>query len=71
MIGGLKSEVKSAGLLATGAQAKFQQDRFRVRFTGLPLSPPDYPVSVLAVECDSEPVQDMMMVRRERPRERA
>ncbi len=67
-IGGLTCKVKSAKLLATGKSVDFQQDRFRVRFTGLPKTAPDDPVTVIAAECDSEPAQDMDMVRRERPR---
>jgi alpha-L-fucosidase len=69
-IGGLETRVLSARLLATGKKVDFQQERFRVRFTGLPPKPPDDPVTVLAVECESEPVQDMDVVRRQRPRER-
>jgi alpha-L-fucosidase len=70
-IGGLETRVLSARLLATGKKVDFQQERFRVRFTGLPPKPPDDPVTVLAVECESEPAQDMDVVRRQRPRERA
>jgi alpha-L-fucosidase len=70
-IGGLETRVLSARLLATGKKVDFQQERFRVRFTGLPPKPPDDPATVLAVECESEPVQDMDLVRRQRPRERA
>jgi alpha-L-fucosidase len=69
-IGGLKVNVKSAKLLATGAKVAFEQDRFRVRFTGLPQAAPDSPVTVIAAECDSEPAQDMDMIRKERPRTR-
>jgi alpha-L-fucosidase len=39
-----------------------------VEFTGLPAAAPDDPVTVLAVECDSEPAQDMEMIRTQRPR---
>jgi alpha-L-fucosidase len=67
-IGGIKSEVKSARLLATGQSVPFEQERFRVRFKGLPAAAPDRPVSVLAVECASEPVQDNIWVRKEKPR---
>jgi alpha-L-fucosidase len=68
-LGGLKTGVKSARLLASGQSVKFEQDRFRVRFTGLPAEPPDHPVTTLAIECESEPIQDTDFVRRERPRE--
>jgi alpha-L-fucosidase len=67
-ISGLKAQVKSARLHASGKTVKFDQDRFRTRFTGLPSSAPDDPVTTIAIECDSEPVQDTMMVRKERPR---
>jgi alpha-L-fucosidase len=67
-IGGLKNKVKSALLLAANKKVAFDQDTFRVRFTGLPAAPPDDPVTVLAIECDGEPVQDMDWVRKERPR---
>ena len=67
-LSGLKTGVKSARLLASGQQVKFQQDRFRVRFTGLPAEPPDHPVTTMAIECESEPLQDTDFVRRERPR---
>jgi alpha-L-fucosidase len=67
-LSGLKTGVKSARLLASGQQVKFQQDRFRVRFTGLPNEAPDHPVTTIAIECESEPLQDTDFVRRERPR---
>jgi alpha-L-fucosidase len=67
-ISGLKAKVKSARLNASGKTVKFDQDRFRTRITGLPASAPDDPVTTIAIECDSEPVQDTMMVRKERPR---
>ena len=67
-ISGLKAQVKSARLHASGKTLKFDQDRFRTRFTGLPASAPDDPLTTIAIECDSEPVQDTMMVRKERPR---
>jgi alpha-L-fucosidase len=67
-LAGLKTGVKSARLLASGQQVKFQQDRFRVRFTGLPHEAPDHPVTTIAIECESEPLQDTDFVRRERPR---
>jgi alpha-L-fucosidase len=60
--------VKSARLLASGREVKFEQEQFRVRFTGLPEKAPDDPVTTIAIECDSEPRQDMDAVRRQRPR---
>src|ERR1039457_5176933 len=35
-LAGRMTQVKSAGMLATGAPVKFEQEKFRVRFTGLP-----------------------------------
>jgi alpha-L-fucosidase len=65
------NQVKSARLLATGAAVKFEQEKFRVRFTGLPAKAPDDPVTTLAIECDGEPKQDTDFVRNERPRLKA
>jgi len=67
-LGGLKAQVKSARLLATGQPVRFQQERFRTQFMGLPKDAPDGPVTTIAIECDSEPTQDLDIVRRERPR---
>jgi alpha-L-fucosidase len=69
VIAGLRTGVKSARLLASGDKVTFQQERFRTRFTGLPKVPPDHPITTLAIECESEPIQDTDFVRRERPRE--
>ncbi len=68
-LGGLRNKVKSAKLLASGKDVKFDQDDFRTRFTGLPEHAPDDPVTTLAIECDGEPAQDMMNIRKERPRD--
>jgi alpha-L-fucosidase len=68
VIGGLMNQVKSARLLASGQDVKFEQDRFRVRFVNLPANPPDDPITTIAIECDGEPKEDNEFVRRERPR---
>jgi alpha-L-fucosidase len=70
-LGGLVNKVLSAKLFATGQPVEFEQEQFRVRFKGLPKSAPDDPVTVLAIECDSEPVQDTGAVRWDRPRLKA
>jgi len=71
-IGGLKTKVKSARLLASGRDVKVEQDDLRVRFTGLPATAPDPLAAVIAVECDSEPAQDMVeVVRKGRKRYKA
>jgi alpha-L-fucosidase len=69
-ISGLRTKVKSAKLLATGRRVKFQQDRFRVRFSGLPKRAPEQPVAVLALECASTPAQDSEFVRKGMKRRR-
>jgi hypothetical protein len=58
-IGGLRTKVKSARLLTTDQSVKVQQEEFRVALTGLPDQVPDKLVTIFAVECESEPVQDM------------
>jgi alpha-L-fucosidase len=67
-LGGLRNKVTAARLAANGREVKFDQDEFRVRFTGLPEKAPDEPVTTLAIECDGEPHQDNLYVRKERPR---
>jgi alpha-L-fucosidase len=67
-LGGLLPKVNSARLLASGQSVKFEQERFRVRFTGLPSDAPDHPVTTIAVECESEPIQNTRQVREQRPR---
>jgi alpha-L-fucosidase len=64
-LGGLMNQVKSARLLGTGREVKFEQDKFRVRFLNLPAKAPDEPVTTIAVECDGVPKQDTDFVRRE------
>lgn len=68
VVAGLQCKVTGAHLVATGQPVKVEQDRFRVRFAGLPRTAPDNPVTVIAADCDSEPIQDTDLVRRERPR---
>jgi alpha-L-fucosidase len=68
-LAGLQNKVKSARFHATGTNVAFNQERFRVRFTGLPEKAPDYPVTTLAIECEGEPTQDTLTIRKERPRE--
>jgi alpha-L-fucosidase len=64
-IGGLNAKVKSARLLKTGAQVKFEQNDISVRFTGLPNDAPDDPMTVIEIECDSEPSIDHNSIRPE------
>lgn len=67
-IGGLKSKVRSARLLKTGARVEFVQDEFWLRLTGLPLEAPDRPATVIEVECEGEPVIDHEAMRSLWPR---
>jgi alpha-L-fucosidase len=67
-LGGLTTGVKSARLFATNEPVKFEQERFRVRFTGLPKEAPDTPVTTIAIECESEPIQNTRAIRENRPR---
>src|ERR1017187_5176638 len=64
-LGGLTNQVKSAKLLAGGKEIKFEQDKFRVRFTGLPEKAPDDPVTTIAIECDGEPRSEERRVGKE------
>ncbi len=66
-VGGLKTKVKGARFLAGGPPVRVVQDDFRVQFQGLPKQAPGL-VPVIVAECESEPVQDMMLVRKDRPR---
>jgi alpha-L-fucosidase len=68
-IGGLQQKVLSAKMYATGQSVKFEQEQWRVRFTGLPSQSPDPIATVLAVECDGEPTQDQTAIRVNRKRE--
>jgi alpha-L-fucosidase len=67
-IGGLKNKVAAARLLKTGRPLQFTQDGFRTKFTGLPMEAPDHPVTTIAIECDSEPMQDNTYERINKPR---
>jgi alpha-L-fucosidase len=67
-ISGLMTKVKSAKLMKTGASLKFMQDDFRVRILDLPIKAPDFPVTTIALECESVPTQDTDYVRRNKPR---
>ncbi len=70
-LGGLRTPVKSARLLASGRDVRFKQDEMRVQFTGLPSTAPDEPATVIAIECDGEPKQDTDFVRKNRQRAKA
>ncbi len=67
-IGGLRTKVKAVKMYTTGKPLEFKQGEFRLQVLGLPGDPPENPVTTLALECESEPVQDNLWVRRDRPR---
>jgi len=64
----LRNKVKSVKLLKTGQELQFTQDNFRTKIFGLPMDAPDRPITTLAIECDSEPKQDNILEREEKPR---
>jgi alpha-L-fucosidase len=59
-VGGAKFAVKSARFLANSAPVKFEQRGSQLIFRNLPASAPDNPLTVIAVECDREAVQDAL-----------
>jgi alpha-L-fucosidase len=67
-ISGLQTRVKSAKIVKTGAEVKFAQDDFQTKLTGLPDKAPDWPLTTIAIECESEPTQDTDYVRINKPR---
>ncbi len=60
--------MKSARLFASGKKVDFRQDDISVQFTGLPNKAPDDPVTVIEVECESEPTVNGLYVREHRKR---
>jgi alpha-L-fucosidase len=59
-VGGVRCMVKSARFLANGRAVQFEQRNSQLIFRNLPDDPPDDPVTVIAAECDVEPVQDSL-----------
>jgi alpha-L-fucosidase len=59
-VGGVHFGVQSARFLATGKPIAFTQKGSQLIFSGLPDTAPDEPLTVIAVQCDSEPVQDAL-----------
>jgi alpha-L-fucosidase len=68
-IGGMRSKITSARLLASGKPVQFLQDDIAARFVDLPVAAPDQPVTVIESQCDSEPLIDSDYVRINRPRD--
>ncbi len=69
-IAGLTCKVKSARFLRSGVAIAFKQDALRTHLLGLPMDPPDSPMTTIAIECDGEPMQDTDNVRVNRLREK-
>ena len=67
-ISGLETKVLSARMLKSGQAVTVSQDPYRVHITGLPMKAPDSPVTIIALECESEPKQDTDFVRKNKPR---
>ena len=59
-VGGVRCKVLSARFLASGRPVQFEQRGSQLIFGPLPEKPPDEPVTVIAAECDAEPVQDAL-----------
>ncbi len=56
-LGGISVKPKSAKLLASGKNVEFSHTGTQLTFKGLPTEAPDEPVTVIAIEFDSEPRQ--------------
>jgi alpha-L-fucosidase len=59
-VGGVRCKVLSARFLASGQPVRFEQRGSQLIFIGLPERAPDELVTVIAAECDAEPVQDAL-----------
>jgi alpha-L-fucosidase len=66
---GLQTKAKSARLLKSGQSVAMTQDPYRLHLTGLPADAPDAPVTTIAIECEGEPTQDNIFVRKNKPRD--
>ena len=62
-VGGIRPRVRSARLLKTGQPVSFTQDATTLRLTGLPEAAPDYPSTVIALDCDSPAFVDHHQIR--------
>jgi alpha-L-fucosidase len=66
-VGGVKFKVNSARLLGTGSPVTFSQKGSQLIFSGLPANAPDDTVTVIAAECDSEPIEDALSSKADPP----
>jgi len=62
-VGGVTCKVHAARYLASGLPVKFTQRGTQLIFTDLPVQSPEDPITVIAVECDREPVQEALSSR--------
>jgi alpha-L-fucosidase len=67
-IAGLKPKALSARLLKSGQKVNLTQDEFSLRLTGLPVTAPDQPATVIEVVCDGEPIINPSALRSVYPR---
>jgi alpha-L-fucosidase len=56
-------------MLKNGGSVTVSQDDFQTKLSGLPEKAPDWPVTTIEIECESEPVQDTDYVRINKPRD--
>src|SRR5690348_3164712 len=68
-MGGLMTKAKSARMYATNQKLDFKQDPYQLKIYNLPQQAPDQPVTTIAIECEAEPTQDNIFVRKEKPRD--
>src|SRR5690348_10516837 len=68
-MGGLLVKATSARMYATSQKLDFKQDEFQFKIYNLPQQAPDQPVTTIAIECEAEPTQDNIFVRKEKPRD--
>jgi alpha-L-fucosidase len=70
-VGGVRFKVKSARYLATGIPVTFTHKGSQLIFSGLPAKAADDPVTVIAAECDSEPIQEALSSKADPPNQMA
>jgi len=70
-VGGVRFKVKSARYLATGIPVTFTHKGSQLIFSGLAAKAADDPVTVIAAECDSEPIQEALSSKADPPNQMA
>jgi alpha-L-fucosidase len=63
VVAGVKAPMKNARMLASSAPVNFTQTGDRIVLSNLPDRPPDVPGPVIAMEFETEPVQDTVATR--------